>query len=127
MPNNVIDLCGVLSYLQSPFFLTDLSLILFIPLEGFVKGHPLSHYVFIMCIEILSHLSIIQTLEPHQFQEMNVFSHTFYVLQGYSLQRRTLYIYCYGVPKVLVLICNLSGQKANLGKFEVLYSSNVAS
>ena len=39
---------------------------------------------------------MIQTLEPHQFQEMKVFSHAFFFfLQGFSLQRRTQYIYIY--------------------------------
>ncbi|XP_057747786.1 uncharacterized protein LOC130966983 [Arachis stenosperma] len=130
IPDNIIK---VISYCISTTFMNILwngsPSETFRPTRGIRQGDPLSPYIFVLCIERLSHL-INKLIHEKQWEPIMLsrggpkISHLCFaddlVLFAKADMKQVQII-----KNALSLFCGCSGQKVNLGKSCVFFSSNV--
>ena len=102
----------------------------FQPSRGIRQGDPISPYLFLLCMEFLG-AHITKMCEDKKWDMVKAsrsgpgFSHLFFaddLLLFAKADRKN----CDAIIEVLDNFCNLAGQKVNLLKSKILFSSNVA-
>lgn len=130
IPKNLIDIimCAVIS-VQTNVKWNGSRAEYFSPHQGIRQGDPMSPYLFVMCIDKLSHL-ILEKVEEGQWKCLRagrywpMISHLMFaddlLLFGQALVEQ---MQC--VLDVLYQFCELSGQQINNSKTNIMFSKNV--
>ena len=101
----------------------------FLPSRGIRQGDLLSHYLFILCMEVLGFL-IVDQCSSHLWDPIKSsqsgpsFSHLFFADDLVLFAKADLKN-CQSIHDTLDTFCELSGQKVNMTKSKVFFSPNV--
>ena len=131
VPNPLIKL--IMSCVASPsisVLLNGCQLDPLLPSRGIRQGDPLSPYLFIMCMEMLSFLiedkCSSQLWDPFKVSRSGIaFSHLMFV-DDLMLFAKADLKNCASIKDVLDSFCEMSGQKVSLAKSRVYFSPNVS-
>jgi len=98
--------------------------------EAFRQGDPLSPYIYIICVEVLSRL-LRKAQQDGLIQGVSIatnapaISHLFYADDSILFCRAKIEE-VETIMSILQLYQNFSGQKINLDKFEMIFSPNIS-
>ena len=130
LPQDTVKL--IMSYISSSSILVLFNggqLDPFLPSRGIRQGDLLSHYLFILCMEVLGFL-IVDQCSSHLWDPIKSsqsgpsFSHLFFADDLVLFAKADLKN-CQSIRDALDTFCELSGQKVNMTKSKVFFSPNV--